>query len=553
MKVLDPQDPLLHKWNKIFIVCCVISLFLDPLFFYAPVVDAKNLCLSLDKKLEISVCVLRTFFDIFYVLHIVLEFLTGFVAPSSRVFGRSEIIDNGRAICLRYLYSYFILDILSILPLPQVTVMTIVNAPISLATKDLLKMLIFAQFFTRILRIYPLYKAVNRSSRRFSRTAWPAAVYNLLQCILASHVFGALWYVIAIERKERCWQMACGDHNGCKLEDLYCGVGRGDTSFLNSSCPLLEPDQIMSPADFDFGMFLHALKSHVVEQTDFTRKFFNCFWWGWRNLSSLGQNLNTSNSVGEIIFALLMSVTGLVLVASVISSSIQQFVQSITGRLEEVPLFERVDEQLLDVMYSRLKPVLYVENSYIFRQGDPVDEMLFIMKGSILSMSTNGGTTGFFNSFHLTAGDFCGEELLTWALEDNSSSSLPVSTRTVRAYRDVDCFCLTPDDLKYVMYYSQQWRTWGACFIQAAWRRHYRRKIEKTLREAEDRLQNALAKEGSGSLPSLAATVYASRFATNMLGNLRRNHPRNTIPSPKLPPLLLHKPAEPDFSAENPS
>ncbi|XP_011093039.2 LOW QUALITY PROTEIN: cyclic nucleotide-gated ion channel 1-like [Sesamum indicum] len=612
MKVLDPQDPLLHKWNKIFIVCCVISLFLDPLFFYAPVVDAKNLCLSLDKKLEISVCVLRTFFDIFYVLHIVLEFLTGFVAPSSRVFGRSEIIDNGRAICLRYLYSYFILDILSILPLPQVTVMTIVNAPISLATKDLLKMLIFAQFFTRILRIYPLYKAVNRSSRRFSRTAWPAAVYNLLQCILASHVFGALWYVIAIERKERCWRMACGDHNGCKLEDLYCGVGRGDTSFLNSSCPLLEPDQIMSPADFDFGMFLHALKSHVVEQTDFTRKFFNCFWWGWRNLSSLGQNLNTSNSVGEIIFALLMSVTGLVLVASVISSSIQQFVQSITGRLEEVrmkrqdieqwmsqrmlpeglrarirqyeqykwqqkrgveeeslisnfpkdlrrdikrhlcwnlltrvPLFERVDEQLLDVMYSRLKPVLYVENSYIFRQGDPVDEMLFIMKGSILSMSTNGGTTGFFNSFHLTAGDFCGEELLTWALEDNSSSSLPVSTRTVRAYRDVDCFCLTPDDLKYVMsqfkrvhgkqlqhtyrYYSQQWRTWGACFIQAAWRRHYRRKIEKTLREAEDRLQNALAKEGSGSLPSLAATVYASRFATNMLGNLRRNHPRNTF------------------------
>ncbi|KAK4397246.1 putative cyclic nucleotide-gated ion channel 13 [Sesamum angolense] len=382
---------------------------------------------------------------------------------------------------------------------------------------------------------------------------------------------------MAIERKERCWRMACGDHNGCKLDDVYCGVGRGNTSFLNSSCPLLEPDDIKSPADFDFGMFVDALKSHVAQHTDFTRKFFNCFWWGWRNLSSLGQNLNTSNSVGEIIFALFISITGLVLVASVISSSIQQFVQSVAGRLEEVPLFEIIDEQLLDAMYSCLKPVLYGANSSIFREGDPVDEMLFIMKGSILSTTTHGGTTGFFNSVYLKAGDFCGEELLTWALDADSSSNLPLSTRTVRASTNVDAFCLTPDDLKCIMsqfrrvhgkqlqhtyrqvqrssfhrFYSQQWRRWGACFIQAAWRRYYRRKIEKLLQEAEDRLPNLLAKEGSGSLPSLAATVYASRFTTNMLGNIRRNHPRNTISSPKLPPLLLLKPAEPDFSVENP-
>ncbi|KAL0284931.1 UNVERIFIED_CONTAM: Cyclic nucleotide-gated ion channel 1 [Sesamum angustifolium] len=177
------------------------------------------------------------------------------------------------------------------------------------------------------------------------------------------------------------------------------------------------------------------------------------------------------------------------------------------------------------------------------------------MKGDILTMTTNGGTTSLFNSVYLMAGDFCGEELLTWALDHNSSSSLPISARTVQAVKDVEAFCLIPDDLKCVMsqFYSQQWRTWGACFIQAAWRRHYRRKIEKTLQEAEDRLQNALAQETSGNLPSLVATVYASRFDANILGNLRRMHPHNTISSPKLPPLLLQKPAEPDFSAENPS
>ncbi|KAL0373818.1 UNVERIFIED_CONTAM: Cyclic nucleotide-gated ion channel 1 [Sesamum radiatum] len=235
--------------------------------------------------------------------------------------------------------------------------------------------------------------------------------------------------------------------------------------------------------------------------------------------------------------------------------------------LTRVPLFDKMDEQLLDAMCCRLKPVLYAKNSFIFREGDPIDEMLFIMKGNILTMTTNGGRCSLFNSVYLMAGDFCGEELLTWALDHNSSSSLPISTRTVQAVKDVDAFCLMPDDLKCVMsqfrrvhakqlqhtfrqvlrssfpsyqeltlliihnlvfhktcfrFYSQQWRTWGACFIQAAWRRHYRRKIEKTLQEAEDRLQNALAKEGTGSSPSLAATVYASRFATNMLQNLRR-------------------------------
>ncbi|KAL0284930.1 UNVERIFIED_CONTAM: putative cyclic nucleotide-gated ion channel 3 [Sesamum angustifolium] len=87
-------------------------------------------------------------------------------------------------------------------------------------------------------------------------------------------VCGAAWYLIAVERKERCWQTACRDRNGCNVDNLYCGVGRGDTSFLNSSCPLLEPNEIKSPADFDFGIFLDALQSHVAEHTDFSRKFF---------------------------------------------------------------------------------------------------------------------------------------------------------------------------------------------------------------------------------------------------------------------------------------
>ena len=113
-------------------------------------------------------------------------------------------------------------------------------------------------------------------------------------------------------------------------------------------------------------------------------------------------------------------------------------------------MFEKMESQLFDALCDRLKPVLYTENSDIVLEGDPVDEMLFIMRGNLATMTTNGGRTGFFNTFDLKAGDFCGEELLTWALDPHSSSNLPISTRTVIAQTEVQAFALKAADLKFV-------------------------------------------------------------------------------------------------------
>ena len=93
-----------------------------------------------------------------------------------------------------------------------------------------------------------------------------------------------------------------------------------------------------------------------------------------------------------------------------------------------------------------------------------------------------------------------------------------------------------------------QWRTWGACFIQAAWRRYCKRKIERSLREAEERLQDAWANE-EGSSGSLGATIYASRFAANALKTLRQTGEHRKRMTQR---LLPQKPAEPDFSTQQP-
>jgi len=40
-KILDPRGSFVQRWNKIFLVACLVSLFVDPLFFYLPVVSGE--------------------------------------------------------------------------------------------------------------------------------------------------------------------------------------------------------------------------------------------------------------------------------------------------------------------------------------------------------------------------------------------------------------------------------------------------------------------------------------------------------------------------------
>ncbi|KAJ6679818.1 CYCLIC NUCLEOTIDE-GATED ION CHANNEL 10-RELATED [Salix purpurea] len=447
--------------------------------------------------------------------------------------------------------------------------------------------------------------------------------------MLASHIFGAFWYLFSIEREDTCWHEVCKDQVNCHTTYWYCGDHRPEMyTFPTGSCPYIQPDQVHNSTGFNFGIFFDALDSGVVESTNFPRKFFYCFWWGLRNLSSFGQNLKTSTFIGEILFAIFISVAGLVLFALLIGN-MQKFLQSTTVRVEEmrvkrrdadqwmsqrmlpdnlrerirryeqykwqetrgveerglirnlpkdlrrdinrhlcldlikkVPIFGKMDEKILDAICDRLKATLYPKDSYIVREGDPVDEMLFIIRGNLVSVTTNGGRTGFFNSVSLKAGDFCGEGLLTWALDPQSSSNLPISPRTVQALSEVEAFSLEADDLKSVAsqfrqlhhkdiqhtfrFFSVQWKTWAACFIQAAWRSHCRRKLAKSLRQAE--LQHALANEASAS-PSLGVAIYVSKFAANALRNLRQNGTHATRLPHRLS-FLPQKPREPDFSAQ---
>ncbi|XP_065854801.1 probable cyclic nucleotide-gated ion channel 16 [Euphorbia lathyris] len=574
-QILDPGRSFMNNWNHIFLVGCIIALFLDPLYFYLPIIDA-DACMANDYHLGISVTLFRTVTDLFFITHIVLKFRTAFVAPSSRVFGKGELVMDPKDIAIHYLKTDFIVDFVAALPLPQIMIWFIIPAvktPSTVHANHMVVLVVLVQYLPRLFIMFPLNRRIIKSTGVVATTAWSGAAYNLLLYVLASHILGASWYLASIQRQHECWERQC-THETNHTHSPSCTTLFLDCKTRNNPArdAWLRTTQLLTACDpkhdnnFQFGMFADAF-THRVPETDFVNKYFYCLWWGLRNLSSYGQSLMTSTFQSELLFSITICIMGLVLFAHLIGN-MQTYMQSTSARLDEwrikrrdteewmrhrqlppelqervrrfvqykwlatrgvdeesilralpldlrrqiqrhlclalvrrVPFFAQIDDQLLDAICERLLPSLNTRGTYIVREGDPVNEMLFIIRGQLESCTTNGGRSGFFNSISLRAGDFCGEELLTWSLVPDSHLNLPSSTRTVKALNEVEAFALTAEDLKFVAkqfkhlhskklqhafrYYSHQWRTWGAIYIQTAWRRHARRKLQMELARQE--------------------------------------------------------------------
>ncbi|KAK9994725.1 hypothetical protein SO802_024428 [Lithocarpus litseifolius] len=230
---LEQHYRIFQTWRIIFGVSCVIAVSLDPLFFYVPVIDEENKCIELDKKLRTISLILRSVTDIIGIINIILQVLNGYTEKTS---GEDKKIPR--------LWPYFLIDILGLLPFPQ--------------------------------------------------------------------VLGAFWYFLSIERETACWHRACVDKE-CSESSFNCDHSSGNYTFLNHICIISPPYTTPNATIFDFGIFHEALQYGVVQSKSFSEKFFHCFWWGLRNLSSFGQNLQTSNYVWENLFTILISLFGLLL------------------------------------------------------------------------------------------------------------------------------------------------------------------------------------------------------------------------------------------------
>nr|BAD19100.1 cyclic nucleotide-gated calmodulin-binding ion channel-like [Oryza sativa Japonica Group]BAD19870.1 cyclic nucleotide-gated calmodulin-binding ion channel-like [Oryza sativa Japonica Group] len=445
-----------------------------------------------------------------------------------RVFGRGDLITDPKEIAWQYLRSDFVVDAVAALPLPQILIWFVIPA-IKYSTDEhnnnILVLIVLAQYFPRLYLIFPLTYEIVKTTGVVAKTAWQGAAYNMLLYMIASHVC--------------CYgqTITVSTYIG---ETLYCIflavlglvlfahlIGNVQT-YLQSITVRVE-EWRLKQRDTEEWMRHRQLPHELRERV---RRFIQYKW-----LATRGVNEES--------------------ILQALPADLRRDIKRhlCLGLVRRVPFFSQMDNQLLDAICERLVSSLCTQGTYIVREGDPVTEMLFIIRGKLESSTTNGGRTGFFNSTTLKSGDFCGEELLGWALVPKPTVNLPSSTRTVKALIEVEAFALQAEDLKFVAnqfrrlhskrlqhtfrYYSHHWRTWASCFIQAAWRRYKRRKMARDLSMRESfcsmRSDDSNGEDDSPPKQNLAMKI--------MSGS--RKGPQNMKELPK-----LRKPDEPDFSAE---
>lgn len=158
--------------------------------------------------------------------------------------------------------------------------------------------------------------------------------------------------------------------------------------------------------------------------------------------------------------------------------------------VRQVPLFQHMDNLVLENICDRVKSLIFTKGEMISREGDPVQRMLFIVRGHLQSSQVL--RDGVKSCCMLGPGNFSGDELLSWCLRRPFVERLPPSSSTLVTLETTEAFGLEAEDVKYVTqhfrytfvndkvkrsarYYSPGWRTWAAVAIQLAWRRYKHR------------------------------------------------------------------------------
>ncbi|CAN6568687.1 unnamed protein product [Malus baccata var. baccata] len=397
----------------------------------------------------------------------------------------------------------------------------------SLTTTRMVLMNVFAlmQYVPRVLRIYFSFKEFRKMSlkEKLKETPiWIKGVLNFSMYIIASHVAGALWYFFSIQRMMICWHSACRKNDGCDNRMFGCHDHHffRNTTILNDLCPVSVGDNSSDTKFFDFGIFATALEYGLVGSTNYFKNFLNCFWWGLRNLSSLGSNLEPSADGWENLYTIFISISGLLLflylignlqmcmlettrrddrkrkmlivqkveeigldielwlfkrgvptrlnkdMKSQITEKVQQALEhgmeinldnilpllhsDVQSRIEDympltklkqVPMLRGMDAGLLKIIYEKLQPVRYTENTFI-QKGEPLEMMLYIVDGvvSIEDGSSVDSRRG--------AGELCGQELLRWPFSTNFPFTRPLATESVKAIGVVEALVLYAHDLR---------------------------------------------------------------------------------------------------------
>ncbi|KAH7665245.1 cyclic nucleotide gated channel protein [Dioscorea alata] len=417
--------------------------------------------------------------------------------------------------------------------------------------KLIMSVLLLAFLFQFIPKVYHslcMMRRIQKVTGYIFGTIWWGFGLNLIAYFIASHVAGGCWYVLAIQRVASCFQFQCQKNDTCHLLSHACSDGfcktnelicssiavcfNGDGSFqygiydwavpvvsgsslavkilyslfwglmtLSTFGNILEPTSHWLEVIFsiitvlsglmlftlligNIQVFLHAV---MARKRKMQLRCRDVEWWMRRR--QLPSRLRQRVRQYERQRWLAMRGEDEMELIKELPQGLRQDIKRnlCLDLIKRVPWFHNLDDIILDNLCDRVRPIVFSKDEKIIREGDPVQRMVFIVKGHILSSQCL--SKGMVATCMLGPGNFLGDELLSWCLRRPFIDRLPASSATFECAEPTEAFGLDAEHLRYITqhfrykfanerlkrtarYYSSNWRTWAAVNIQLAWRRY---------------------------------------------------------------------------------
>ncbi|KAL8147438.1 cyclic nucleotide-gated ion channel 4-like [Apium graveolens] len=331
--ILSSKMSWLREWDRVFPLISALCLFIDPTFFYTLSVNGDSMCFYIDGWFALVLSLVRLITDGLHVRNIWHVYLRKDHRHSSsaaadahwfqRIFGGLALQDSeGKLDFFIYLFI--------ILPLPQVVMWIVVPA---LLKKDEQTRVMTAMLIMFLFQYLPkIYIAVCLLRRMLSQyifgTAWWGVGLNIVAIFVASHVVGACYYLLGIQRSARCLMEQCMKTESCRLNALSCDnpfffgstykfidnmrMSWGNNNDARSWC-LRSSDN----SQYDYGSFEWI--TLLVCNNNRMEKMLLPLFWGVMMLCTFG-NLGSTDDWLEIVFLIIVTACGLVLITMLIAN-----------------------------------------------------------------------------------------------------------------------------------------------------------------------------------------------------------------------------------------
>ncbi|XP_040380659.1 cyclic nucleotide-gated ion channel 4-like isoform X2 [Oryza brachyantha] len=518
---IDPRARWVREWNRAYLLACAAGLVVDPLFLYAVSLSGPLMCVFLDGWLAAAVTALRLMVDAMHAWNIVTqlrvapagrkpaaaaavdeeqpepEAAAAAPAPAADADATSKLRDRGR--CRKGL----VLDFFVILPVMQAVGACWYLLGVQRATKCLKEQCVRAgppacASPTAVACASPLYYGGAVASVGGDRLAWGKNGQARSTCLGGgdSYQYGAYkWTVMLVANPSRLEKMLLPIFWGLMTLSTF-GNLESTTEWLEIVFNIITITGGLILVTMLIGNIKVFLNATTSKKQAMHTRLRSLEWWMKRKEVPQGFRQRVRQFERQR-WAATRGVDECRIVRDLPEGLRRDIKYHLCLDLvRQVPLFQHMDDLVLENICDRVKSLIFPKGEIIVREGEPVQRMLFIVRGHL--QCSQAMRNGAASCCTLGPGNFSGDELLSWCMRRPFSERLPASSSTLATAESTEAFGLEAADVKYVTqhfrytftndrvrwsarYYSPGWRTWAAVAVQLAWRRYKHRKTLASL------------------------------------------------------------------------